>query len=98
MSEHYDALETRDPLVRENVLFRRLPGAVAHAMRAPPWARHLAGVEPRPIASRGALAPPPVLRKPALVRLQKEDPPFGGFAVTPPGQAKRLFMSPGPLF
>ena len=30
--------------------------------------------------------------------MQKEDPPFGGFNVTPPGKAKRLHMSPGPIF
>ena len=33
-----------------------------------------------------------------LPALQKETPPFGGFNVTPPGKAKRLFMSPGPIF
>jgi len=30
--------------------------------------------------------------------LQKASPPFGGFNVTPPGRAKRLHMSPGPIF
>ena len=30
--------------------------------------------------------------------LQKSNPPFGGFNVTPPGKAKRLHMSPGPIF
>src|SRR6185503_3498831 len=37
-------------------------------------------------------------RKSALLGLQKETPPFGGFNVTLPGKAKRLFMSPGPIF
>src|SRR5581483_7092130 len=40
----------------------------------------------------------PVLRKPVLAALQKETPPFGGFNTTPPGKAKRLQMSPGPIF
>ena len=30
--------------------------------------------------------------------MQKADPPFGGFNVTPLGKAKRLHMSPGPIF
>jgi phenylacetate-coenzyme A ligase PaaK-like adenylate-forming protein len=98
MAEHYDALETRDPAAREANLFARLPAAVAHAMTAPGWAKHLAGVDPQAVTSRAALAKLPLLRKSALLNLQKESPPFGGFNVTPPGKARRLFMSPGPIF
>jgi phenylacetate-CoA ligase len=98
MSEHYDDLETRDPAQREREQFAALPDAVARAMTAPGWAKHLAGVEPKSIASRAALAKLPLLRKSELATLQKENPPFGGFNVTPPGKAKRLQMSPGPIF
>lgn len=98
MAEHYDALETRAPEVRERDLLARLPGAVARAMQAPGWARHLAGIDPAAVTSREGLAQLPLLRKADLPRLQKEDPPFGGFNVTPPGKARRLYMSPGPIF
>jgi phenylacetate-CoA ligase len=98
MSQHFDELETREPAVREKDLFARLSAAVAHAMSAPGWARHLAGVDPKSVTSRAALARLPVLRKSSLIGLQKDDPPFGGFNATPPGKAKRLFMSPGPIF
>jgi phenylacetate-CoA ligase len=98
MAEHFDALETRDPAAREKDLFARLPETIAHAMTAPGWAKHLAGVDPRAVTSRAALAKLPLLRKSALVGLQQESPPFGGFNATPPGKAKRLFMSPGPIF
>ncbi|HEY0440970.1 MAG TPA: AMP-binding protein, partial [Xanthobacteraceae bacterium] len=98
MNAHYDTLETRDRLARENDLFGRLPEAIAHAMQAPGWTRHLAGTDPRKVTSRRALAGLPVLRKSDLLRLQQEHPPLGGFNVTPPGNAKRLHMSPGPLF
>ena len=98
MSQHFDELETRDFSVREKGLFARLPAAVAHAMTAPGWGKHLAGVDPNAITSRAALARLPLLRKSALLGLQKDNPPFGGFNVTPPGKAKRLFMSPGPIF
>jgi phenylacetate-CoA ligase len=50
------------------------------------------------VASREALARLPVLRKGDLAALQKAQPPFGGFNVTPAGKARRLQMSPGPLF
>ncbi len=97
-SEFYDALETRDPQTRERALFAQLPDALANAMRASGWARQLAGVEPKSVSSRKALAALPVLRKADLKELQQQDPPFGGLAVTPPGKAKRLLMSPGPIF
>ena len=98
MADHFDSLETRDPAAREKDLFARLSAAIARAMAAPGWARHLAGVDPKAVTSRAALAKLPLLRKSSLPGLQKETPPFGGFNVTPPGKAKRLFMSPGPIF
>src|SRR6185369_11917615 len=98
MSEHFDSLETRDPAEREKDLFARLPAAIAHAKTAPGWARQLAAIDPQSVTSRAALARLPLLRKSELVGLQKESPPFGGFNATAPGKAKRLFMSPGPIF
>jgi phenylacetate-CoA ligase len=97
-SRHYDDLETRDPQSRERDQFGRLPEQVVRAMAAPGWAKHLAGVDPKSVTSREALAKLPVLPKSSLANLQKENPPFGGFNVTAPGKAKRLQMSPGPLF
>src|ERR1700730_10233683 len=98
MAEFYDALETRDPETRERELFARLPETIARAMTAPGWAKQLAGIDPQAITSRAALAKLPLLRKSDLPTLQKETPPFGGFNVTPPGRARRLMMSPGPIF
>ena len=96
--EFYDSLETRDPEARERELFSQLPDAIANAMRAPGWARQLAGIDPKSVRSRKALAALPLLRKADLQELQHKEPPFAGFAVTPPGKAKRLLMSPGPIF
>ena len=98
MPDYYDTLETRDPAARERDLFARLPDSIARAMTAPGWAAHLKGVDPKSVASRAALAKLPLLRKSDLLSLQKENPPFGGFNVTPPGKARRLHMSPGPIF
>jgi phenylacetate-CoA ligase len=98
MADHYDPLETRDPTLREREQSAALSTIVKRAMRAPGWAKQLAGVDPQSVASREALAKLPVLRKADIAALQKESPPFGGLNVTPAGKARRLLMSPGPVF
>jgi phenylacetate-CoA ligase len=98
MTQSYDALETRDPEIREAELFARLPDILGRAMTAPGWAQRLADIEPRGVTSRGQLARLPVLRKSDLIAMQKQTPPFGGLNVTHPGRMLRLMMSPGPIF
>ena len=98
MTGHYDALETRDPAVRERDQLAQVPDLVAHAMTAPGWAKHLSGVDAKTVTSRAALAKLPVLRKADFSAMQKENPPFGGLNVTPVAGARRLLMSPGPIF
>jgi phenylacetate-CoA ligase len=98
MTEFYDRFEQRSPDSREREQFARLPAHIAHAMTAPGWARHLAGVEPGAVTDRAALARLPLLRKSDLVGLQKATPPFGGFDVGAAGRYVRLMMSPGPIF
>src|SRR4051794_35773453 len=98
MSDFYDALETRDRERREQDQFAKLPGIVSAAITATGWARHLAGVDPLQVTSRATLARLPLLRKSDLIKLQRDNPPFGGFNVTAPGSARRLLMSPGPIF
>jgi phenylacetate-CoA ligase len=99
MSEHYDALETRDPQERERALMVALPKQLEHAMKhAPAAAKLLAGIDPKDITSRKALAQLPVTRKSELKDLQHASPPLGGLAATATGRLARLFMSPGPIF
>jgi phenylacetate-CoA ligase len=98
MPEYYDALEIRDPALREREQFARLGDIVARAMTAPGWARHLSGVDPRAVTTRAALAKVPVLHKSDISAFQKQYPPFGGLNVAEPGKTRRLLMSPGPIF
>jgi phenylacetate-coenzyme A ligase PaaK-like adenylate-forming protein len=98
MSDHYDSLETRDPAAREADLFARLPAAIAQALTAPGWAKQLAGVDPKQVTSRTALSKLPLLRKSDLIERQRATPPFGGYNTVAPGKARRLHMSPGPIF
>ncbi|WP_050423138.1 phenylacetate--CoA ligase family protein [Bradyrhizobium tropiciagri] len=98
MTDHYDALETRDPAEREAALFARLPEVLRKAMAAPAYANLLRGIDPASVTSRETLAGLPVLRKSELPALHKAAPPFGGFVADAPGSFARLFTSPGPIF
>jgi phenylacetate-CoA ligase len=98
MTDHFDALETRNPADREADLFARLPDVLRKAMAAPAYAERLRGVDPASITSRAALARLPLLRKSDLPALHKAAPPFGGFVTGLAGSFGRLFTSPGPIF
>ena len=107
MSEHFDALETRDPEQRETALLAALAAQVANARaNAPAGARRLAGPA-APVNSRAALAALPVLRKSELLERQRAtlaSDAFGGFAAIgwgarrpPARRATHVFVSPGPI-
>ena len=99
MSEHYDALETRDPEVREREQLEQLRRQIAYAKaHAPGFARTLAAIEPADITSRESLARLPVVRKSELSELQRAQRPFGGLAAARWGIAKRVFASPGAIY
>src|SRR5947207_4577744 len=98
MTDHYDALETREPAMREADLFARLPDVLRKAMAAPAYAERLRSIDPAAVTSRTALASLPVLRKSDLPALHKAVPPFGGLVTGLPGSFARLFTSPGPIF
>ncbi|MEP2439197.1 MAG: AMP-binding protein [Roseibium sp.] len=97
--EMFDARERVPPAQREAELFAKLPEFLAFACsNAPGWARHLAGQNLSTVTDRNALAPLPVLRKADLLRLQKAEPPFGGFLAGDLTGVERVFMSPGPIW
>ncbi len=103
MSEHFDALETRDPATREAALMAALPAQMAHAKQhAPAFADLLAAVDPATVTSREALARLPVIRKHELLERQKAHratDPFGGFSALRWGAGMgRVFASPGPIY
>lgn len=107
-SDHFDALEGRDPAVREAALLAALPGQVAQAQRtSPAMAELLTGIDAADITSRAALARLPVLRKHELLdrqRARRADDPFGGYSaigwrgVAGGRGARRVFQSPGPIY
>ncbi len=70
------------------------------ASRAPGFARRLAdaGLAPESIRTADDLNALPVIRKDDLAEIQKAEPPLGGFLAVAPGELKRLFQSPGPIY
>jgi phenylacetate-CoA ligase len=96
---YYDIGEIRDPREREAMLTAALPRIVAAAQRdAPAYRQSLDGVRPDSIDSRRALAELPLTRKSELIELQRQNPPFGGFATIATGAVSRVFASPGPIY
>ena len=101
--EYFDALETRDPELREREQLGELPRQIAHAKaHTPAFARILAAVDPAAVTSRAALARLPVTRKSELPEIQKAARPFGGFAASQWGLGTagpaRVFASPGSIY
>ncbi|MCR9136344.1 MAG: AMP-binding protein [Alphaproteobacteria bacterium] len=99
MTDYFDELETRDPRDREASLFSRLPQFLADAFEQTDGLKAWLGdIDPGTINSRHALATLPVLRKPELMEMQAQNPPFGGLANAEALRGNRVFMSPGPIW
>ena len=100
---HFDALETRDPAVREAQLFQRLPQHLAWVHSLHP--NNPLGLNPDNLSgcnTRKALSGLPVLRKSQVLERQQQTRGtqlFGGFASTGYGpNMPRVFASPGPIY
>jgi phenylacetate-CoA ligase len=79
----------------------RIRALVEHAWRNAPAVRakmEAAGLGPADVRSRADLARIPITTKDDLIRLQKERPPFGGFATVPPNALGAICQSPGPTY
>ncbi len=78
-----------------------LPALIDHlAKHAPAFSARLqsANLTPEAIRSVEDLEQLPVIRKDDLHSLQASDPPFGGYLTVAPGDLKRIFQSPGPIY
>ncbi|MCH7880962.1 MAG: AMP-binding protein [Proteobacteria bacterium] len=99
MSEHYDSLETRDPLERQRALIQAVSNQVSHAKNKAPAYRSLPGdVSPDEITDIEAIAKLPITRKSELIERQKSNHPFGGYAAIAAPELTHIFASPGPIY
>ncbi len=96
-STHFDGQEARSAESRAAALAVQLPAAIARAQRGAAYHDLLHDVDARGVICREVLAHLPVTRKTALIALQAETPPLGGFHATPLRDLARLFASPGPI-
>ncbi len=98
-SPYFDNQETREPEARDAELFAALRRQIAHARASAPYfSSALADIDPDAVAGRKELAKLPVLRKGALIDLQRQNLPFGGVVAKPVSELSRLFTSPGPIY
>lgn len=98
-SPYYDDLESRAPDVREAALLNAVRQQVSNAQsNSPFFADVFGGVEAAGIKDRKSLSALPITRKSDLIDLQKTAPPFGRLTTCEPGQLKRIFQSPGPIY
>ncbi|MFH1345894.1 MAG: phenylacetate--CoA ligase family protein [Pseudomonadota bacterium] len=54
--------------------------------------------DPGKVSSLADLSRLPVLKKEELLKLQRENPPFGGFLAADLKEIARIYVSPGPIF
>ena len=57
-----------------------------------------AGFDPAAVTSLADLSRLPVMKKEELLKLQRENPPFGGFLASDLKNIGRIYVSPGPIF
>ena len=99
MTDHYDALETREPAKRETELFASLPDVLRKAMDAPAYGERLKGIDSGLRDQPGrAGAATGIAQVGSPCSYTQAAPPFGGFVAGPLGSFGRLFTSPGPIF
>ncbi len=94
MSEFYDQLETRDSQQRLQQQFEALGKQLRHARYHASAYRQLVVED---VTDWKSFAKLPVTRKSSLLELQKNAPPFGGFAANSIGLVN-IFASPGPIY
>ena len=99
MPDFYDALETRDPVLREKQQFNELKKQLHNARdHAPAYAAILADVDFASVNDRITLAAIPLTRKSDIAKRQSELPPLGGYAAAPMDSFYNVFASPGGIF
>ena len=98
----YDDSHTRlSPEEREKWLNQKLQDAIRYAYQNAPAVRQkldAAGVAPSDIKTIKDMEKLPVTTKDQLVKLQRANPPFGGFLAAPLNSLDMIFVSPGPIY
>jgi phenylacetate-CoA ligase len=100
-SSYYDEIETMPYVEKQKYYDEKVRWIVEHAYKYAPAIKakmDQAGVTPSDIKSLKDLEKIPITSKDDFVRMQKENPPFGGVLTVPLNQLKSICMSPGPIY
>jgi len=98
---HDNSLERLPAPEREKKMDEKLEKLISYAyVQAPGFKKRMekAGLKPSNIKTISDLQKLQVLRKDDLIKLQKEDPPFGGYLAVPLGDVDHVYQSPGPIY
>jgi phenylacetate-CoA ligase len=99
MGEFFDRLETRSMEERSAELSRQLPRQIWNAYESSEYFASILGeFDPDGITSVADLADIPVLKKSAVMDLQRRCPPFGGVLAMDARSIRRVYQSPGPIY
>ena len=82
-------------------IYRDIAQAYATAAEKAPGLKSrftAAEFDPAAVTSLADLSRLPVMKKEELLRIQREDPPFGGFLASDIKDVGRIYVSPGPIF
>ena len=94
-------IETMSLAERENYHNEKVRWVVEYAYQNAPAMREKmdeAGINPAQIQAVKDMEKIPVTKKDDLIRLQEENPPFGGLLGVPFEEVKGIFVSPGPIY
>lgn len=98
-NSYFDDLETRSAEARASDLAAALPVQIGLARdRSVAYGELLSDVAPEEVTDMASLASLPVTRKSALIELQKQRPPLGGFPAVAVDSMAHIFASPGPIY
>lgn len=82
-------------------IYKDIAEAYASAAEKAPGLRArfaAAGFDPAAVASLADLSRLPVMKKEELLKIQRDNPPFGGFLAADLKDVGRIYVSPGPIF
>lgn len=94
-------LEVMTSAARAAWLNRRLHETAHHAYDLAPAMKAKfvhAGVKPDDLHTVNDLERLPITEKAELVKLQRQNPPFGGLVAVPLNELRRIYASPGPIY
>lgn len=101
MLEYVDSREFRPAEEREAEVIAKLRRICDYAQRNAPAYRKLfdeAGFTPLQLKTYDDMVKIPKVTRDELVKMQRENPPFGGFLTVPPEKLKRIYVHPGPQY